>query len=69
MLGELEWQKRGLVMDTKYYPTVGKSTPSAWTVEWTLSPEHMRENLLKSKEELKTDQLDMWYLHGVSGNQ
>lgn len=21
MLGDLEWQKRGIVMDTKYYPT------------------------------------------------
>lgn len=66
MLGDLGWQKRGIVMDTKYYPTAGKSAPSSWKTEWTLTPEHLRENLMASMKELKTDKLDMWYLHGVS---
>jgi aflatoxin B1 aldehyde reductase len=26
-LGELNWQDRGLVMDTKFYPTAGKNMP------------------------------------------
>jgi aflatoxin B1 aldehyde reductase len=30
MLGDLEWQKRGIVMDTKYYPTAAFSdSPSS----------------------------------------
>jgi len=26
-LGDLNWKKRGIVMDTKYYPTRGKNMP------------------------------------------
>ena len=64
MLGDLDWQKRGIIMDTKYYPTAGKSAPASWKTEWRHTPEHLRENLMTSMKELKTDKLDMWYLHG-----
>jgi len=60
-LGELHWQKRGLVMDTKYYPTVGRGMPGE---EWSHKPEHLRENLMRSLKALKADKVDMWYLHG-----
>lgn len=64
MLGDLEWQKRGIVMDTKYYPTVGKSNPGSWSAELRHTPEGLRENLELSLKELKADKVDMWYLHG-----
>lgn len=32
MLGDLEWQKRGIVMDTKYFPTAGKPVRSMFCV-------------------------------------
>ena len=66
MLLDLDWQKRGLVMDTKYYPTAGRNMPARDGPPggWTHSPEHLRENLKRSMDALKTDKLDMWYLHG-----
>lgn len=61
MLGELDWKKRGIVMDTKYYPTRGKGMPDKDAPEggWSHEPEHLRTNLMKSLKELKTDKLDM----------
>ncbi|EMC97999.1 hypothetical protein BAUCODRAFT_410420 [Baudoinia panamericana UAMH 10762] len=64
MLGDLEWQKRGIVMDTKYYPTAGRSGPAAWDSSLRHTPEGLRDNLTKSLKALKTDKVDMWYLHG-----
>ena len=64
MLGDLEWQKRGIVMDTKYFPTAGKPVPEGWDNTLRHTPEMLRENLMTSLKELKTDQVDMWYLHG-----
>lgn len=60
-LGELEWKKRGIVMDTKYYPTRGKNMPSKDEPEggWSHEPEHLRENLMRSMKALKCDKLDM----------
>jgi aflatoxin B1 aldehyde reductase len=48
-------------MDTKYYPTIGRNMTEE---EWTHSPEHLRENLMRSLKALQTDHIDMWYLHG-----
>jgi aflatoxin B1 aldehyde reductase len=63
MLGELDWQKRGLVMDTKYYPTAAFSEkPSGWDQAGRHTPEGLRENLEASLRALKTDKVDMWYL-------
>jgi len=60
-LGELDWQKRGIVMDTKYYPTVGRGMPGLQTSH---KPAELRENLMASLKALKTDKVNMWYLHG-----
>ncbi|KAK5130703.1 hypothetical protein LTR08_001733 [Meristemomyces frigidus] len=59
-LGELDWRKRGLVMDTKYYPTAGKSAPGSWDTALRHTPEGLRENLMKSLKALGTDKVDMW---------
>ena len=60
-LGKLDWQKRGIIMETKFYPTVGKGMDQEY---WTHRPEHLRENLMRSLKALKADKIDMWYLHG-----
>ncbi|GAA5931445.1 hypothetical protein JCM1841_001670 [Sporobolomyces salmonicolor] len=56
-LGELEWKKRGLVMDTKLYPGPFKGEKIS----------HSRADLRKYLElqlkNLQTDSVDMWYLH------
>ena len=59
-LGKLDWKSRGLVMETKYYPTVGRGMGK----EWSHSPEHVRENLLNSLKALGQQKIDMFYLHG-----
>ncbi|KAK9319341.1 NADP-dependent oxidoreductase domain-containing protein [Lipomyces orientalis] len=51
-IGNAQWQKRGLNMDTKLYPTAGRLS--------VISPEGLKRSL----EALKTIKLDMWYLHG-----
>ncbi|KAG9126374.1 hypothetical protein FRC07_003680 [Ceratobasidium sp. 392] len=53
LLGEVEWQKRGLVVETKLYP----SGPIKHT------PEGIREHLDKSLAALKTDKVELFYLH------
>ena len=65
-LGQLDWQKRGLIMDTKYYPTAGRtmSKSNEPAGGWKHTPEHLRQNLMDSLMALKTDNVDMWYLHG-----
>ncbi|KAL9053106.1 MAG: hypothetical protein Q9162_004970 [Coniocarpon cinnabarinum] len=66
MLADLDWRSRGIVMDTKFYPTAGKPMTADDQPEggWSHSPEHIRINVQKSLDALKTDKLDMWYLHG-----
>jgi aflatoxin B1 aldehyde reductase len=65
-LGNLDWQKRGIVMDTKYYPTAGRQMPKSNAPEegWRHTPEHLKQNLMDSLKALKTNNVDMWYLHG-----
>lgn len=60
-LGDLDWQKRGIVMDTKYYPTAGRGMPGPQTSH---KPAELRENLMASLKALKCEKIDMWYLHG-----
>lgn len=40
------------------------ATPNAPEGGWTHSPEHLRQNLTNSLKALKTNKVDMWYLHG-----
>lgn len=60
-LGELDWRKRGLVMDTKYYPTAGRNMSKSDEPEggWRHTPEHLRQNLMASLKALKADKVDM----------
>lgn len=60
-LGKLDWQKRGMVMDTKLYPT----SVRPYNKEiYSHSPKDLRAGLLASLKALNTDKLDAWYLHG-----
>jgi Aldo/keto reductase family len=61
-LGNLDWRKRGLIMDTKLYPTY--VSPHMAKESYSHKPEDLRKGLMASLEALKTDKLDMWYLHG-----
>lgn len=54
-LGKLEWQKRGLVMDTKLYPNAAAGI--------THSGPDVRKFLDIQLKSLQTTQIDMWYLH------
>lgn len=65
-LGDVDWKGRGLVMDTKYYPTAGRNMPTADAPDggWRHTPDHLRQNLMTSLKALKVDKVDMWYLHG-----
>jgi aflatoxin B1 aldehyde reductase len=58
-LGQLDWKKRGIVMETKL-------SPRAKVVEGqqtTHSPEHLRIGLDASLKALQTEKVDMWYMH------
>ncbi|MCJ1279183.1 hypothetical protein MMC21_007007 [Puttea exsequens] len=59
-LSKLDWQDRGLVMATKFYPTVGKGLDDK---NWSHSPEHIRENMALSLKALNSGKVHMWYLH------
>jgi len=61
-LGNVEWQKRGLIMDTKLYPTYLR--PAMAKEHYSHSPDDLRAGLKASLSALKTDKLEMWYLHG-----
>lgn len=65
-LGKINWQKRGLVMDTKLYPSAAAQARMKrdGISVITHSPEDLRTHLLASLKALNTDQIDMWYLHG-----
>ncbi|KAL7947075.1 NADP-dependent oxidoreductase domain-containing protein [Trichoderma barbatum] len=58
-LGQLDWQKRGIVMDTKLSPNDG---------EYTHQPASVRQGLLDSLKALGTEKVDMWYLHAPDHN-
>jgi aflatoxin B1 aldehyde reductase len=60
-LNSLEWKKRNLTMDTKFYPNVHGILGRPVT---HLTPEDMRAGLDASLKALGTDSVDLWYLHG-----
>ncbi|KAI8992796.1 Aldo/keto reductase [Trametes punicea] len=62
-LGKINWQKRGLLIDTKLYPNAGRSHAHA-TERISHSPEDLRKFLDIQLKALKTDSVEMWYLHG-----
>ncbi len=52
-LGELKWQDRGIVMETKLYPSAPRTHKSA----------DLRKYLLESLKALQTKKIRMFYLH------
>jgi len=58
-LGKINWQERGLRMETKLYPA---RIPNVISISH--SPEDLRKYLEQSLKALNTKKLDMWYLHG-----
>ncbi|KLO16931.1 Aldo/keto reductase [Schizopora paradoxa] len=58
-LGKINWQERGLRMETKLYPA---RVPGVINISH--SPEDLRKFLEQSLKALNTKKLDMWYLHG-----
>lgn len=63
MLGSLDLQERNLTISTKYYPTFGRAVPDSWDKTQRHTPEGLRSNLTSSLRALKTDKIDIWYLH------
>ncbi|KAI0790223.1 Aldo/keto reductase [Irpex lacteus] len=67
VLGEIGWQKRGLIVETKLYPSAvffrGREAPPGFDVI-SHSPEHLRQYLDKSLKALRANSLELWYLHG-----
>ncbi|KAH6680202.1 NADP-dependent oxidoreductase domain-containing protein [Halenospora varia] len=63
ILADLSWQKRGIVMDTKLYPTAGFALAKGGE-QWTHKAEDVRAGFEASMKALKTDKIDMFYLHG-----
>ncbi|KAF7364803.1 putative aldo keto reductase protein [Mycena venus] len=62
-LGAVDWQKRGIKMETKFYPTKGKGMSWLFAEDLTHSPADLRKALKDSLAALKTDKLYMFYLH------
>ncbi|KIP05713.1 hypothetical protein PHLGIDRAFT_488312 [Phlebiopsis gigantea 11061_1 CR5-6] len=65
ILGDISWRERGLAMDTKLYPTAASARqigPGGTSISH--SPEDLRRHLDISLKALKTNSIDMWYLHG-----
>ncbi|KAA6409414.1 MAG: Aldo keto reductase [Lasallia pustulata] len=61
-LGQLKWQERGIVMDTKLSPRrFGQKS-------YTHKKDDLKPGLLESLQALQTDKVDMWYLHAPDHN-
>ncbi|KAJ7149744.1 NADP-dependent oxidoreductase domain-containing protein [Mycena crocata] len=63
-LGAVDWQERGIKMETKFYPTKGKGLGWLYPDELTHSPADLRKALNGSLAALKTGKLHIFYLHG-----
>lgn len=65
ILGDLKWQNRGMIVDTKLYPNAGTAMASSpGTHTYTLTPADVRRGLEDSLKALQTEKIDMFYLHG-----
>ncbi|KAF7340301.1 putative aldo keto reductase protein [Mycena venus] len=64
MLGSIAWQKRGLKMETKIFPTKGKNAGWLTAEELSHTPADLRKGLNNSLTALKTDKVYIYYLHG-----
>ncbi|KAF8849387.1 Aldo/keto reductase [Acephala macrosclerotiorum] len=62
ILAETNWEKRGIIMDTKLYPNKGGALSSDDNYDHT--PEDVRRGLMASLKALNCKKIDMFYLHG-----
>jgi aflatoxin B1 aldehyde reductase len=60
-LAQLKWQERGIIMDTKLYPS---KAGGIFTETITHKPEDIRTHFEKSMTALNADKIYMFYLHG-----
>ncbi|KAH8596560.1 NADP-dependent oxidoreductase domain-containing protein [Bisporella sp. PMI_857] len=60
LIGNLNWQDRGIVVATKLSP---KADNAFVKPAYSHKPETLRAALLESLAALKTDKVDLWYLH------
>lgn len=66
MVAELDWQRRGIIMDTKLYPNgaVPGRALMAGATQYTHTPADVRRGFEDSAKALGCQQVDMFYLHG-----
>lgn len=57
LLGELQWQSRGIIMDTKLNPR--RMGP----YQYSHNKEDLKRGLMDSLQALKSDKVDLFYLH------
>lgn len=62
-LGQLKWQERGIVMDTKLTPRRFGQKP------YTHKKDDLKPGLLESLQALQTDKVDMWYMCSGPGSR
>ncbi|KAF7354592.1 Aflatoxin B1 aldehyde reductase member 3 [Mycena sanguinolenta] len=60
ILGKTNWQKKGILVVSKLYPL----HPHMPEFTGPHTPEGLRKALMASLKALKTDKLEIWYLHG-----
>lgn len=64
-LGKINWQERGLLMETKLYPTTAsEALRKHFGMSITHTPEDLRKYLEISLKALNADKIEMFYLHG-----
>ncbi|KAI0783921.1 Aldo/keto reductase [Irpex lacteus] len=66
VLGEIGWQKRGIIAETKLYPTAANfrfREPPPGIELASHSPDDLRRYLDKSLKALQADSIELWYLH------
>lgn len=59
LLGELDWQSRGIVMDTKLNPR--RMGP----YQYSHNKEDLKRGLMDSLQALKSEKVDLFYLHAL----
>ncbi|PQE05195.1 hypothetical protein CJF30_00010145 [Rutstroemia sp. NJR-2017a BBW] len=62
-LAEAHWQSRGLIMQTKLYPTAGKGMDWLTPEQWTHSAADIRAGFEASMKALQTDRVEINKLH------
>ncbi|KAE8394503.1 NADP-dependent oxidoreductase domain-containing protein [Aspergillus alliaceus] len=67
-LAKVHWAERGLVMETKLYPSAGKNMGGMSALAYRHTAKDLRRGMMESLEALGTRKVDMWYLHGPDRN-